>query len=479
MRVSTALLSFAIATSTTTNNVAYGQEVTVIDTSGISPISENDSNIPEYSAEQCTSWLERTFAADSDGSGGLSEDEFHDFLTSIQRPPNVVEYFANKTSFEELEFIFKIVHKSLACQCHALGLGEDCCEGDNAEIPIGVVMSNSGVDSSNAAAVDEFRTTLCNNIAASFGEHIDDFQFSVGTGGEDGEDTDTDASESDGDGTLTIDIVGTAEDPDTGECIDADEIMTNMGDNDVLSHVIQGFGQVANDILALMGGVTAETRSIVLPDSRRALRSKTLSQKRNLQKLRPVEVTDIDCPDTIDSECCVNFQVVIDTGDMSAEDIAAFEEAVSTAIEEGGLFDAIKENYPDTNLGSIGGDQTEDETEMKGLELDIVGSAWDLESLAAGDNPVARYDAKEVAENTDENDILSNLIKGFGLLSTQILLSGLDMSGSTAEGKRRGLRSSFKQQRKMQNLEPVEVTDIGKYLCPLLLLCHAFSPALY
>lgn len=461
MRVSTTLLSFAIATATT-NNVVYGQDVTVIDTSGISPISENDSNIPEYSAEQCTSWLERTFSADSDGSGGLSEDEFHDFLTSIQRPQNVVEYFANKTSFEELELIFKIVHKSLACQCHALGLGEDCCEGDNAEIPIGVVMSNSGVDSANSAAVDEFRTTLCNNIAASFGEHIEEFQFTVGTGegGEDESDAD--------DETLTIDIVGTAEDPEMGECIDADEIMSNMGDNDVLSHLIQGFGQVANDILAALSGVTAETRSIVLPNSRRALRSKTLSQKRELQKLLPVEVTDSTCPDTIDSECCVNFQVEIDTGDMSAEDIAAFEEAISTAINEGGLLDAIMENYPDTNLGSIG-----DQNEMKGLEIDIVGSAWDLESFAAGDYPVERYDAKEVAENTDENDILSNLIKGFGLLSTEILLSGLNMEGSTAEGKRksrgllpwknRGLRSGSKYQRKMQNLEPVDVTDIGKF----------------
>lgn len=101
----------------------------------------------------------------------------------------------------------------------------------------------------------------------------------------------------------------------------------------------------------------------------------------------------------------------------------------------------------------------------KGLTIGIVGSAWEISSWEEGMG-ANFYDAAEVTENTDDNNILNNLIFGFAELSTQIVLSGL-------EGKRkyrsllRNVRGvpggATTNERKTQQLTPVVVTDIA---CP-------------
>ena len=62
---------------------------------------------------------------DGDGSSGLSEEEeFHAFIAGV----------ADASSFEELPWLFKVVHKSLVCRYQVLGLGDRCCEGDLVEV---------------------------------------------------------------------------------------------------------------------------------------------------------------------------------------------------------------------------------------------------------------------------------------------------------------------------------------------------------
>ena len=53
----------------------------------------------------------------------LSEEEFHRFIVGVAGPPDV-------SSFEDLSWLFKVVHKmvhkSLTCRCQYLRLGDGC-----------------------------------------------------------------------------------------------------------------------------------------------------------------------------------------------------------------------------------------------------------------------------------------------------------------------------------------------------------------
>lgn len=169
MKLQTALISLAIG-----GTGVYGRSENSNRQSGAS-----DPNTPQFSGELCKAWIDNANESDTDGSGGLSSDEFLNFLKTIEQPASVEAYFADKdvTAYDQLEFIYKIIHKSLACQCHLLGLGDDCCVGDNAEIPVGVTAENAigaGAMASDAA-IAEFRNTLCNDISAGFGQTVNDF----------------------------------------------------------------------------------------------------------------------------------------------------------------------------------------------------------------------------------------------------------------------------------------------------------------
>merc|ERR1719253_1953164 len=93
--------------------------------------------VPAYDPAQCDAWLAGVVAADADGSGGLSEEEFHAFLDGLDAPPRVAAFFdRDADSYLALPWLFKIAHKALACRCQALGLGDGCCLGEGAEIPL-------------------------------------------------------------------------------------------------------------------------------------------------------------------------------------------------------------------------------------------------------------------------------------------------------------------------------------------------------
>lgn len=89
---------------------------------------------PDYDPKDCDYWLSKLVAADEDQSDGLSEPEYHAFLSSLDDPPYIAEYFASYPSFEKLPWAFRIVHKSISCHCEKLGYGKNCCKGDDAEL---------------------------------------------------------------------------------------------------------------------------------------------------------------------------------------------------------------------------------------------------------------------------------------------------------------------------------------------------------
>ncbi len=109
-------------------------------------------SVPTFTAEECDAWLAGASAFDTDASGGLSLDKYFKVLLSLGLTTVA-------TSYAELAFNDKMAFASLACSCVSLGLGEDCCLGADAKIPLSV-LSTSG-----DPAVDAYKTDLCNLLA--------------------------------------------------------------------------------------------------------------------------------------------------------------------------------------------------------------------------------------------------------------------------------------------------------------------------
>ena len=77
-----------------------------------------------YSPKECNYWISALISNDLDWSGGLLETEYRLFLTSIEDLPYIAAYFQAYAGFDQLPWVFRVVHKSLACHCERLGLGE-------------------------------------------------------------------------------------------------------------------------------------------------------------------------------------------------------------------------------------------------------------------------------------------------------------------------------------------------------------------
>ena len=144
-------------------------------------LAQDVSAIPDaFTDDQCSSWLGGMLAADSDGSGGLSGSEFASFLSGIEEPPYLKQYFDGlipdgATEYSQLPWMFQVVHASLACRCHDLGLGEGCCASDEAEVPLaGFAPKEDGEEEGPLAATwKEYRSDLCAQVAAAFDKTVD------------------------------------------------------------------------------------------------------------------------------------------------------------------------------------------------------------------------------------------------------------------------------------------------------------------
>lgn len=293
--------------------------------------------VPTYTPEECDVWLAGGSAFDADASGGLSSDEYFAVLSSLGLTTVA-------TSYSDLAFDDKMVFSSLACSCVSLGMGEDCCSGDDAEIPLSVLTTVGD------PAVDAYKADLCNLLASVIFEETTAPVPAPGA-------------------TLSPVAAGVTEPPGVASepiifnipgvvaDFDAAEISANEGSNDILGHIIQGFQTVSNEIL------TAESVRKVrgLRASKRALQSLTMD---------PVEVTDIACPAGLayaeEGATCVNFKFTVLTEDLGAETATSYSEEMSAKIADGTLYDTVKTDYPDTfilGLGSPGKGTTDGTTD--------------------------------------------------------------------------------------------------------------------
>ena len=87
-------------------------------------------------ASGCDDLTETLLSSDTDGSGGLDADEFYAFLKSVDLPSDAGGYLDQFDKYGDLPWFLRVLHKSLACRCTSLGLGDDCCMGRGAEIPL-------------------------------------------------------------------------------------------------------------------------------------------------------------------------------------------------------------------------------------------------------------------------------------------------------------------------------------------------------
>lgn len=139
--------------------------------------STSTIEVPNYTSTQCLQWLQGAFDADGDSSDGLSEAEFHSFLLTIEEPPYVKEYFSQHEDYQSMPWMFKVVHKALACRCEDLGLGDGCCTGEDPEVKfIGLKDDDeaglSNLTEAQRGAAREYRADMCNSIAVVLDKFI-------------------------------------------------------------------------------------------------------------------------------------------------------------------------------------------------------------------------------------------------------------------------------------------------------------------
>ncbi len=115
--------------------------------------------------DECDSWIGTLFASDLDSSNGLSESEYHTFLSSIEEPQHVAEYFRDVPCFNHLSWVIRAVHKSLACHCQNIGMGVGCCTGDDAEVLLHGMGNSLKNDGTLTVVDEEYIDFFCQQIA--------------------------------------------------------------------------------------------------------------------------------------------------------------------------------------------------------------------------------------------------------------------------------------------------------------------------
>jgi len=127
--------------------------------------SSTDATKTNTLTYECNSWIATLYASDLDSSNGLSEAEYHTFLSNIEDPPHLAEYFRGIPSFNQLAWVFRAVHKSLACRCQNFGMGEGCCTGDDAEILLNGLGRGNDTTTTVEKVDEEYVDFVCQQIA--------------------------------------------------------------------------------------------------------------------------------------------------------------------------------------------------------------------------------------------------------------------------------------------------------------------------
>ena len=407
MRLLTAFLTLSTtraghifrAMQTETNSAI--PDVTIISGTGVAeaelpPDAGSTIVVPDFSTDQCSKWITEILVADADGSGGLSSDEFHDFLMSIEEPKYVSEYFdQHSDSYLALPWMFKVVFKGLACKCTALGKGSGCCAGRGAEMPFDGLteMTRQGMSDAQQKVALEYRSDLCNSVAAVFQE------------------------------------------------------------------VIQTPAPTKEPTPSPVAGDPAAVTTTVAPEP--ATEPPATEP--------PVTEPALTGPDSGLAFQCNRGACNVNPPSMD-ESSGWTSLGACAAGTEGGACPPAYDSETDYSIDdkiSVSPDIIP-ATPATRMEIDIVGSVIDYSSfdwsalIFDGINQAGIpefYNAEEIMLNAENNDVNTEIIRGFGILSTK-LLGGM---GSVAEeGKKRGLRTSRELQSSLGTLEPVQVTDIGE-----------------
>jgi hypothetical protein len=120
-----------------------------------------------YATDQCTYWLTAAQSSDLDDSGGLSENEYYTFLTSIEDPPYINDYFQQYPNFNSLPWKYRVLYRTMLCNCMRMGEGAECCVGDNIEVMFdGTASESNGVSVARQSSVaDGYEKLLCQQVA--------------------------------------------------------------------------------------------------------------------------------------------------------------------------------------------------------------------------------------------------------------------------------------------------------------------------
>ena len=279
----------------------------------------------------------------------------------------------------------------------------------------------------------------------------------------------------------------------TGEAtfFTAQQVNDNTNNNGILLDFVNGFGNMANVVFSEMYNGNGQKRSMGLPGDIHNYNNGDRKLNRKLQSMEPVEVTDIVCPTTLSypipnggQDKCLNFHVKIDAGTMSMADATKFENLINSAIDDGYLYDFVLAESEETNISGLGDpgkgfnfEENEGEEEIvpatlpateedeegvandEAIVINVSGSAWDISSYDDGNNVPDFYNAQDVMDNTDNNDILIQFIDGIGSVSNDIF------GQMFGKKKKKTLELNVfgrRLERFLQSLEPVMVTDIGE-----------------
>jgi len=161
-----ATLGDVIITNATTANAttteANTTEALITEPPTTGPTAPEIVQSPSYTVEECNQWISTLISKDVDGSNGLSAPEYFSFLSGIEDPPYISEYFQEFDSFDQLPWVFRVVHKSLSCHCEKLGMGGGCCKGGNAQVQL------LGLDTDGKtrnSVEEEYKDLFCQQIS--------------------------------------------------------------------------------------------------------------------------------------------------------------------------------------------------------------------------------------------------------------------------------------------------------------------------
>jgi C-terminal processing protease CtpA/Prc len=341
-------------------------------------------------------------SSDQDGSGGLSQDEYYDFLTSM-------DGVGNADSYSQLDLMLKVSHKSLACYCTVLGDGEDCCVGEDAEVLLSVLETGDEVSA-------QYEAEVCETMAWALGMEGDEVAETTTTEAPTTEATveagSTAATATVGststpdagelpvtteipiaqDGAMTFTAVTTTidfssyqtlpESYDTSTYFDAAEVLSNSDDNGVLEDMQKGFVGLALDVFSELDGDGEMSVSMSMSEERQ-LRGRGVSNDRSLQDISfliggnlTTEVEDQDCPAALvyapEGAPCLMFTYTI-TPAVESNSQDAFVEEMNSRIAEGDLYVKVKEISPDASVygaGAPGGSGESFDSVIAGIEGD-------------------------------------------------------------------------------------------------------------